>query len=98
MFARVTTLRGPGDQVDQGITTVRDQVLPAARQMDGFRGMLALADRSAGTMIGITLWESEAALQASEEAANQLRSDSAAAGGAEVVSVERYEVVIDEPT
>ena len=64
--------------------------------MSGFKGMLALADRSSGKMVGITLWESEDALRQSEEAANQLRSGAAGAGRAEIVSVERFEVVVDE--
>ncbi|HYT80635.1 MAG TPA: hypothetical protein VEQ37_15550 [Actinomycetota bacterium] len=96
MFARVTTLRGPSDRVDDGIKAVQEQVIPAARQMKGFKGMLALADRSSGRMIGVTLWESEDDLQASDEAANQLRSGAAGAGGADIVSVERFEVVVDE--
>lgn len=96
MFARVSTLQGPPDQIDEGIRSVQEQVIPAARQMSGFKGMLALADRSKGKMVGITLWDSEDALRQSEEAANQLRSGAAGAGGGEIVSVERFEVVVDE--
>jgi heme-degrading monooxygenase HmoA len=96
MFARVSTLQGPPDQVDEGIRAVQEQVIPAARQMRGFQGMLALADRTTGKMVGITLWETEDALRESEEAASQLRSGAAGAGGADVVSVERFEVVVDE--
>ena len=96
MFARVSTLQGPPDQVDEGIRAVQEQVIPAARQMRGFQGMLALADRATGKMVGITLWETEDALRESEEAANQLRGSTAGAGGADVVSVERFEVVVDE--
>jgi len=96
MFARVSTLQGPPDQVDEGIRAVQEQVIPAARQMRGFQGMLALADRTTGKMVGITLWETEDALRESEDAANQLRSGTAGAGGADVVSVERFEVVVDE--
>jgi len=47
-------------------------------------------------MVGITLWESEDALRQSEEAANQLRASADEGGGAETVSVERFEVVVDE--
>jgi len=97
MFARVSTLQGPPDQVDDGIKAVRERVIPAAKEMRGFKGMLALADRATGKMVGITLWESEDALRESEEAANQLRSDTSGAGGAEIVSVERFEVVADVP-
>jgi heme-degrading monooxygenase HmoA len=96
MFARVSTLQGPPDQVEEGIRAVKEQVIPAARQMRGFQGMLALADRTTGKMVGITLWETEDALRESEEAANQLRGSTAGAGGADVISVERFEVVVDE--
>ena len=96
MFARVTTLQGPSDRVDDGVKAVQEQVIPAARQMKGFKGMLALADRTTGKMIGITLWESEDDLRQSDEAANQLRGGAADAGAAAIVSVERFEVVADE--
>lgn len=97
MFARVSTLQGPPDRLDDGIKALQEQVLPAAKEMRGFRGILGLADRATGKMVGITLWESEDALKESEEAANKLRSDTSSAGGAEVVSVERFEVVADIP-
>jgi heme-degrading monooxygenase HmoA len=96
MFARVTTLQGPSDRVDEGTKAVQEQVIPAARQMKGFKGMLALADHVTGKMIGITLWETEDDLRQSDEAANRLRSDTADAGGAGIVSVEKFEVVVDE--
>jgi heme-degrading monooxygenase HmoA len=95
MFARMTTLQGSSNTIADGIKTVEEQVIPAARKMAGFKGMIALADRATGKMIGITLWESEAAMRASAEAANQLRNASAAAGGAKVLSVEQFEVVAD---
>ncbi len=98
MFARMSTLQGPPDRVDEALTSVREQVLPAAKQMRGFKGMLAMVDRGSGKMVGITLWDDEDALRQSEEAANQLRSDSARAGSADIVSVERFEVVLDEKT
>lgn len=93
MFARMTTLQGSATKVAEGIKAVQEQVIPAAQKMPGFKGMIALADRSSGRMIGITLWESEDAMRQSAQAANQLRSASAASGGAEIVSVEQFEVV-----
>jgi hypothetical protein len=62
----------------------------------GFKGMLALADRATGKLIGITLWETEDDLRQSDEVANQLRSDSANARGADILDVERFEVVVNE--
>lgn len=95
MFARMTTLEGSASKVPDGIKAVQDQVIPAAQKMPGFRGMIALADRSSGKMIGITFWESEDAMRQSAEAASRLRDASAASGGAKVVGVEQFEVVAE---
>lgn len=95
MFARMTTLQGAASKVADGIKAVQEEVIPGAQKMPGFKGMIALADRSSGKMLGITFWESEDAMRQSAEAANRLRSASAASGGAEVVSVEQFEVVAD---
>jgi len=62
----------------------------------GYRGMLLLADRGSGKSIAMTLWEDEATVRAGEDSANQLRADTAAAGGVQVVRVERFEVLLDE--
>src|SRR3989442_4000571 len=92
VFARVSTFQGPPEAAEDGIRAVREQVLPAARNMPGFRGLLALIDRSTGKSLGVTLWATEEDMQASEAAADRLRSSSAQSGGGQVVSVERYEV------
>ena len=96
MFARMTTLEGPPDQVDEGLRYVREQVLPFMQQQDGFKGFIALGDRQSGKVIGVSFWESEQAMQASEEAGDRARSDSAEVVSASVVGVERYEVGLFE--
>ena len=92
MFARISTLVGSPDQIDEGLRHVREQVLPQISQQDGFKGMIALADRQTGKTLGVTFWESEEALRASEEAADKLREDSAEAMSDTIAGVERYEV------
>lgn len=94
MFARVSTFQGPPDQTAEGIRLAREQILPAARLMDGFRGIYLLYDRESGKSLSVTLWETEADMQASEEAAGQARAQSAEASGDKVVNVERYEVAL----
>jgi hypothetical protein len=42
----------------------------------------------------LTLWETEADMRASEEAANRVRAQSAEASGDKVINVERYEVAL----
>jgi len=70
--------------------------LPQIQQQDGFRGFIALADRQSGKVIGVSLWESEQAMQASEEVGDRARSDSAEAASGTVAGVERYEVGLIE--
>jgi len=97
MHARVTTTKGPPDSVEQATQVVKEQVLPSARELAGYKGILSLADRSTGTGLTITLWESEEAMAASDEAADAMRGQAVGAiEGSEVVSVDRYEVTIDE--
>ncbi len=96
MHARVSIFEGAPDEIDEALRQAREQVLPQAKQMDGFKGLIALGDRQSGKTLGITLWESEEDMRASEEAANRLREESAEAGGGTVAGVERYEVGLFE--
>lgn len=67
MFARASTLEVPPDQMDETLRNVQEQVLPLIQQQDGFKGFIALADRQTGKATGVSLWESEQTMQASEE-------------------------------
>ncbi len=96
MHARMSILEGPSDQVDEGMRHVREQVLPQLQQQDGFEGFIVLSDRQSGKIIGVSFWESEQAMQASEEVGDRTRSESAEAGGVTVAGVERYEVELFE--
>jgi heme-degrading monooxygenase HmoA len=96
VHARVSIFEGPPFKIDALVNQAREQVLPQARQMDGFKGLIALGDRQSGKTLAITFWEDEEAMRASEEAANQLRSESAEASGEQIVGVERYEVGVFE--
>jgi heme-degrading monooxygenase HmoA len=96
VYARVSILQGPPELMDEGIRQAREVVLPGARQIDGFKGMIALGDRQSGKTLGITFWESEEAMRASEEAASRLREETAEAGGDTIAGVERYEVGLFE--
>ena len=96
MYARISTLEGSPEHIDEGLRQVRENVLPQIRQQEGFEGMVALADRQTGKTLGITFWESEEALKASEEAADRLREDSAEAMSDTIAAVERYEVGLFE--
>ena len=94
MHARVSNLEGPPEQVSEVGRVAAEWVAPSLTQMEGFRGILALADRQSGKVEVVTLWESEEAMRQSEEEADQLRGDTARATGAAIADVERYEVVL----
>jgi hypothetical protein len=92
VYARVSTLECPPELINESLRQAREVVLPQGKLMEGFKGMIALGDRHSGRTLGITFWESEGAMCASEEAAKRLREESAKAGGDTIASVERYEV------
>ena len=94
--ARVSTLEGPADKIDEGISFLREQIIPAAGEIAGWRGITALADRGAGRTLTITFWDSQESLDASEERANQLRSDAAGALDETITGVARYEVAVSK--
>jgi heme-degrading monooxygenase HmoA len=97
MHARMSIFEGPPHMIDEGVRHAREVILPQAKEMDpGFKGIIALTDRQSGKMVGISFWESEEAMRASEEGANRLREESAEAGGGTVAGVERYEVGLFE--
>jgi heme-degrading monooxygenase HmoA len=74
MFARVTVLQGSHGQMEEGIELFKQEIIPAARDLAGFQGLLTLVDREGGRNLTITFWESKEAMRASEEAANRLRA------------------------
>jgi heme-degrading monooxygenase HmoA len=92
VFARVSSYTGASDEIDEATRQVRENMLPKLKQLDGYMGAYLLVDRQNGKSLAVTLWESEEAMSASEEAADSLRSDVADALGTQMVGVERYEV------
>jgi hypothetical protein len=67
MYARSTTIHGDPGSVDDGITYVRDEVMPIARGMEGCVGLSMLADRESGHCIVTTSWQDVAALRSSQD-------------------------------
>jgi heme-degrading monooxygenase HmoA len=95
MFARATRIEGSPDRLDEAIRQFREQTLPAARGQSGFGGGMLLADRGSGAALAVTLWETEEDMSASEQFADQQRTQVASAAGASgQPRVERYEVAV----
>ena len=94
MYARLTTIEGAPEKMDDATRHVQEQTLPQLQKMDGFRGFVALGDRNSGRLVGVTFWEDEEALRATEQEASGVRSGAAEAADGTVASVEQYEVVV----
>jgi len=96
MHARVTTIQGSPDKMDDATSHLQEQTLPQLQKMEGFKGFVSLGDRQSGKVIGVAFWESEEALRATEQAVSSVRSGAAEATGGIVASVEEYEVLVNE--
>ena len=68
MFARIGTWQGSEEELDRWIDRSREQVKPRIAEDPGLVAAYWLVDRSAGKGLIVTLWESEAAMRASEQA------------------------------
>jgi heme-degrading monooxygenase HmoA len=94
--ARSSTIEGQPEQIDQGTRRMIEDVLPRIRSLDGFSGVISLADRERGLTKVMTLWTSSDALAASESTVETLRNEAAEAAGGTIAGVERYEVAVAE--
>ena len=96
MHASLTTVRGGGADVSATAGMAAESMLAWLREFDGYRGLLVFADSENGVARIMTLWESGEDLERSARGRSQVRESMVAAAGAEVESVERYELVLDD--
>jgi heme-degrading monooxygenase HmoA len=96
MFARMFTIEGRREQLNEFSRLGENKVLPALQRLDGFEGSLVLANRQNGHILIVTFWHSEEAMRRGEGASHWFRVFVAEAAGGEVTGVERYEVVHPE--
>jgi heme-degrading monooxygenase HmoA len=95
VFARISTFytAGPSPHFEPELIhrlTVR--VLEVLPKMDGYEGAYYFVDRQRGKAIFISLWESEEAMQRSDEAMRPLRKEMAEDISGNIVDVEHFEV------
>ncbi|MEX2612025.1 MAG: hypothetical protein WD380_00480 [Gaiellaceae bacterium] len=94
--ARVSSLEGSQGGIDDGIAFIREQIIPEAADLTGWRGILTLADRQTGRAKTVTFWDGPESLRASEARADELRAQAADAMGDSIAGVDRYEVALHE--
>jgi heme-degrading monooxygenase HmoA len=97
VHARTGTLQISPDRIDDAVGRLREEQIPRYREQQGYKGFTVLADRQSGKVIGISFWESEADVEASDELGAQSRAQVAEAGQASSEPVrEVWEVMFDD--
>lgn len=92
--ARVTLFEGSPDSIDAGVEKTRGETLPKVRALEGNVGAIGLADRDNGRVSMITLWDSDHSMEASAQAADQLRQRTADMSGQKIATVALYDVAV----
>jgi heme-degrading monooxygenase HmoA len=95
MHARTGRISFSPDNADDVLSHVRESVVPKYEQSEGFKGFTLLLDRANGEGIGISFWESEDAMRATDDLGDQARTGAAEAGSGRDQGAERFEVAID---
>jgi heme-degrading monooxygenase HmoA len=90
MVARVSTYRGGSDKLLDGFRRTTE----ALAQLDGFERAYFLTDAESGRSMTMTVWASQAAMDASAEWAEKAREHAAHDSGAVVESVTGFEVAL----
>jgi heme-degrading monooxygenase HmoA len=95
MHARVGRITFSQENTDQVTSHVRENVVPKYEDADGFKGFTLLLDQSRGEAIGISFWESEDAMRATDDLGDQARQGAAEAGSGSDQGPQHFEVALD---
>ena len=95
MYARVVTIQTKPGSMDEGVSIYESSIVPAMQEQPGFKGTTLLVNGETNTAISISLWETEADMQAGE-ASGYLQAQFAKAGPhlASPPATEHYEVSV----
>jgi len=97
MHARLVSFSGADpEKREKAIQTIRETVLPALREYDGFAGYIALYDKENQRAKAVLLWESEEAATAAERELAERRRQMAGSVGLTVESADLYEAPVVE--
>jgi heme-degrading monooxygenase HmoA len=94
MYTRVVNFTGATD-IAAGVSFLQDKVLPAMRDQQGYRGLIASADRAGGVFGVLSLWDTAEDREASDSMLAPTRQEAAEVIGGEM-KVEKYEQLVAE--
>jgi heme-degrading monooxygenase HmoA len=90
MFARVSSYQGEIERLLDGFRRTTEPLM----QLEGFERAYFLTDSEGGRALTITLWDTEAAMEASADCASKAREHAAHDSDAAIESVRGYEVAL----
>jgi hypothetical protein len=93
MFSRVNFLQATPERLPDVARVVRDVVHPGISGEPGYAGYIVLGNKDTGRALGVTLWESGGAREASDARAREIRPIVEHETGGTMESVEQYEVL-----
>jgi len=92
MYTRLLTFTGATD-IDAGVQYLTDDAMPILQAQNGFRGVSASADRTAGVLTILSLWETEADRSASDSALGKARDEATKRAGG-TLEIENFEQLV----
>jgi quinol monooxygenase YgiN len=95
MHARIGTFDVPPQRMDEALVFFRERIVSAFSAHDGFLGYRAYVDRERGRLVGISLWTTRSALDASRETARGVLSEATHLGAVTVAEPEILELAFD---
>jgi heme-degrading monooxygenase HmoA len=96
MHARSAVIEMSADKIDDAVRFWKDEQIPKYREQIGYKGFTLLVNRDSGKAFGVSFWESEDALKASDELGKQARAGLAATSDGTEQPRENWEVAVDD--
>jgi len=97
MFARLVTSEFQVDKTDEVIRVFQENIMPAIKPQEGYRGAYLLIDRKTGKGVVLALWDSEENIIANNESGLYQEQVSKVAPFLTAVPVQSvYEVAIQD--
>jgi heme-degrading monooxygenase HmoA len=96
MFARISTYDVPPDATEEAVVEAYRHAIDRIRALDGLHEAYFLLDRGGERAVTITLWDTEAAMEASRVAASRARTEAAHEVDGGVTSTYEYVVAVHE--
>jgi len=98
VYVSMSKFKGEIDDLPGTARMASEAMLAWLKQIDGYRGLLALVDEEAGSACFVTFWENAEVVEKSRASRASLRDQMAATAGAEVVGTEEFTVAYSDVT